>query len=92
MDMDSDLARSLVWDALRVCLPDKDLVEDEHITLKDHGLTTPEQRDYFKTTLVRYIVEAGYEIDPDTIPTNSRDTPIRIVAELPGNSTKGNKP
>jgi hypothetical protein len=91
MDMDSDFARSLVWDALRVCLPDTDLPEGEHTTLEEIGLETRQQRDHFKTTLVRSMMAAGYEIDPNSIPTGARDTPIRIMSVLPGESTKGNK-
>lgn len=92
MEMDELLARSLVWDALRAAVSHTDLVEDEHITLYDIGLSTPGQLDYFKTLLVRNIIEAGYKINPDLIPIGRNDTPIRIMSELPGYSTKGNKP
>ena len=89
--MDILLARSLVWDALRRSVPHEDLIEDEHITLYDIGLSTPVHRDYFKETLVQLILDAGYNVDPDRIPTSASDTPIRIMSELPGHSTKDNE-
>lgn len=91
-DMDLSLARSLVWNALRAAISQPDLIEDEDVTLYNIGLWTEQRRNYFKSLLVQSIHEAGYEINPDMIPTDADDTPRRIVMELPGESTKGNKP
>jgi hypothetical protein len=92
MDMDLILARRLVWDALRLSVPRGVLSEDENVTLSDLGLATPDRRDAFKSALVNLILKAGYKIDPDVIPASADDTPIRIMLELPGQSTKDNDP
>jgi hypothetical protein len=91
-DMDLLLARRIVWDALRTAVSHTDLLEDEHVSLFDIGLSTPEHREYFRTLVVGKIHAAGYTIDPANIPTGADDTPRRIMMELPGQSTKGNKP
>ena len=90
--MDLNLARRLVWDALRTVLSRKDLIEDEYLTLYETGLSSAHRREHFKTLLVKNVLEAGYEIDPDLIPNGPGDTPETIILVLPGESTKGNKP
>ena len=110
MEMDFDLAHSLVWDAVRVVLPDATFSPDRHARLDAIGLETPENREHFKAYLMRFILEAGYQINHAKIPTGAEITPMQIISvlqdeskkssgttsksmgDLPGESTKGNKP
>ena len=111
MEMDHELAERLVLDAVRSVVPDRDF--DAHwdqLTLAGAGIVMPQALEAFKAYLMRFIIEAGFQIRPTVIPTDANDrledimrvvelasvkssgTTSKSLGDLPGESTKGNRP